>query len=86
MNLSLSPFSTIPRTLASRRTGTPADYGLFAANPLGEKVFSNDNEELNFSLAPHASVVFRYRILISSAILTPETTEAAYKDFLAADP
>ncbi|HKV25222.1 MAG TPA: PmoA family protein [Candidatus Acidoferrum sp.] len=58
-------------------------YGLFAANPLGEKVFSNGKEELNFSLAPHASATFRYRILISSAILTPEATEAAYRDFVA---
>lgn len=59
-------------------------YGLFAANPLGEKVFSNGKEELNFSLAPHASVTFRYRILISSAILTPEATEAAYREFVSA--
>ncbi len=56
-------------------------YGLFAANPLGQKIFSNGKEELNFSLAPHASVTFRYRILISSTIATPEATEAAYKDF-----
>jgi hypothetical protein len=61
-------------------------YGLFAANPLGQKIFSNGKEELNFSLAPHASVIFRYRIVISSAILTPEATEAAYKDFVAAYP
>jgi hypothetical protein len=59
-------------------------YGLFAANPLGQKIFSNGKEELNFSLAPHATVTFRYRILMSSAILTPEATEAAYSDFLAA--
>ncbi|MGB7281649.1 MAG: PmoA family protein [Candidatus Acidiferrum sp.] len=59
-------------------------YGLFAANPLGEKVFSNGKETLNFSLAPRASVTFRYRILISSAILTPEATETAYKEFAAA--
>ncbi|MGH9742747.1 MAG: PmoA family protein [Candidatus Acidiferrum sp.] len=59
-------------------------YGLFAANPLGEKVFSNGTEALNFSLASHANVTFRYRILISSAILTPEATEAAYKEFVAA--
>jgi hypothetical protein len=59
-------------------------YGLFAANPLGEKVFSEGKQELNFSLAARASVTFRYRILISSAIVTPETTEAAYKDFAAA--
>src|ERR1700722_4320196 len=58
-------------------------YGLFAANPLGQKIFSNGKEELNFSLVPHASATFRYRVLISSAILTPEATEAAYKDFIA---
>jgi hypothetical protein len=59
-------------------------YGLFAANPLGQKIFSEGKQELNFSLAPYASVTFRYRILISSAIATPEATEAAYKDFVAA--
>src|SRR5205807_9779162 len=59
-------------------------YGLFAANPLGQKIFSKGKQELSFSLAPHASVTFRYRILISSAITTPDTTEAAYKDFVAA--
>jgi len=59
-------------------------YGLFAANPLGQKIFSEGKQTLNFSLAPHASVTFRYRILISSAIATPESTEAAYKDFVAA--
>ena len=59
-------------------------YGLFAVNPLGQKIFTNGKEELNFSLAPHTSVTFRYRILISSAIATPEATEAAYKDFAAA--
>jgi hypothetical protein len=59
-------------------------YGLFAANPLGQKAFSNGKEELNFALAPHASATFRYRILISSAILTPEATETAYKEFAAA--
>lgn len=59
-------------------------YGLFAANPLGEKVFSNGKEELNLTLAPQQSVTFRYRILISSEITTPESTEAAYKAFVAA--
>ncbi len=57
-------------------------YGLFAANPLGQKVFSNGKEELNFSLAPHASATFRYRVVISSAILSSEATEALYKDFI----
>ena len=59
-------------------------YGLFAANPLGAKVFSNGNEEMNFSLGPNQSVTFRYRILISSDIATPESTEAAYQSFVSA--
>lgn len=42
------------------------DYGLFAANPLGQQVFSNGKENLDLSLAPGESVTFRYRILISS--------------------
>ncbi|HXN51480.1 MAG TPA: PmoA family protein [Candidatus Acidoferrum sp.] len=56
-------------------------YGLFAANPLGPKIFSNGKQELNFSLAPNQSVTFRYRVLISSEILTPEKSEAAYQSF-----
>jgi hypothetical protein len=59
-------------------------YGLFAANPLGQKVFSEGKQELNFSLAPNTSATFRYRILISSAISTSEATEAAYKEFVSA--
>lgn len=39
-------------------------YGLFAANPLGRKVFSNGKEELNLVLKPGQSVQFRYRILV----------------------
>lgn len=39
-------------------------YGLFAANPLGRKVFSNGKEELNFSLKPHQAATFRYRFVI----------------------
>jgi hypothetical protein len=57
-------------------------YGLFAANPLGQKIFSNGKEELNFSIPPHQSVTFRYRILISSEDTSPEKTEANYKEFV----
>jgi len=59
-------------------------YGLFAANPLGQKIFSEGKQQLNLSLVPGASATFRYRILISSAIATSDATEAAYKDFVAA--
>ena len=57
-------------------------YGLFAANPLGQKIFSNGKQELNFSLAPNQSVTFRYRILITSEFLTPEKSEVAYRSFV----
>ena len=57
-------------------------YGLFAANPLGQKIFSNGKEELNLSLAPHQSVTFRYRILISSEDVSGEKSETNYKQFL----
>jgi hypothetical protein len=41
-------------------------YGLFAINPLGQKVFSNGKEELNLSLKPGQSATFRYRVLVAS--------------------
>jgi len=41
-------------------------YGLFAANPLGQKVFSNGKETLNFHLKKGESVTFRYRIVIAA--------------------
>jgi hypothetical protein len=41
-------------------------YGLFAANPLGQKVFSNGRETLNFHLAAGQSATFRYMIIISA--------------------
>ena len=41
-------------------------YGLFALNPLGREVFSKGKETLNFSLQPHASVTFRYRVVVAS--------------------
>jgi hypothetical protein len=42
------------------------NYGLFAANPLGQKVFSNGKTILNFKLPKGQSVIFRYKILIAS--------------------
>jgi Methane oxygenase PmoA len=57
-------------------------YGLFAVNPLGRKIFSNGKEELNFSLAPGKSVIFRYRIIIHSGnFLTAENMNKQAIDF-----
>lgn len=41
-------------------------YGLFAANPLGEKIFTNGKSEKNLTLKKEDSVTFRYRILIDN--------------------
>jgi hypothetical protein len=41
-------------------------YGLFAANPLGQKEFSKGKEVLDFKLPAGKSVTFRYKVLINS--------------------
>jgi hypothetical protein len=51
------------------------DYGLFAANPLGQRVFSNGKETLGFALEAKQSVTFRYRILVVDGGLTAERAE-----------
>lgn len=43
------------------------DYGLFAANPLGQAIFSNGKEHMDLKLKPGQSVTFRYRVIITSA-------------------
>lgn len=41
-------------------------YGLFAANPLGEKIFTNNKSSKNLQLKKGESVTFRYRIVIDA--------------------
>ena len=57
-------------------------YGLFAANPLGQKVFSDGKEELAFALEPKQSASFRHRLLVLSAPFAADTAEAAWKEFV----
>jgi hypothetical protein len=56
-------------------------YGLFAANPLGQKALSDGREELNFALAPGASTTFRHRVLVVSGAATPARIEEEYRRF-----
>lgn len=42
------------------------NYGLFAANPLGQKVFSEGKQVLNYKLAKDQRTRFRYRIVIAT--------------------
>ncbi len=48
------------------------DYGLFAANTLGQKIFSDGENELNFSLKKGESVTFKYRLVIAAENLTDD--------------
>jgi Methane oxygenase PmoA len=56
-------------------------YGLFAANPMGEKIFTEGKKELNVAIEPGASIVFRHRILILTGQATPDVVERQYRAF-----
>jgi hypothetical protein len=48
-------------------------YGLFAANPLGEKIFTNGKSAKNLHLNVGESVTFKYRIVIEDGAHTTTT-------------
>ncbi len=56
-------------------------YGLFAANTLGQKVFSNGKEEMNFSIENGESATFRYRLAIFSGDPSIDEIEKMSKEF-----
>ena len=57
-------------------------YGLFSVNPLGRKIFSNGQEELNLTLQAGQSVTFRYRIVVhSGSALTAVEMNKFFADF-----
>jgi hypothetical protein len=55
-------------------------YGLFAANPLGDKQF-NEPKEFNFTLAPGKSVTFKYRVLVIDGKAGAEHIEREFRAF-----
>lgn len=58
-------------------------YGLFAANPLGEKIFTNGKSAKNLTLKKGESVTFKYRIVINNGgnTLTANQLNKAAVDF-----
>lgn len=50
-------------------------YGLFAANPLGEKIFTNGKSAKNLQLQKGESVTFRFRIVIDEGNKTTSAEE-----------
>ena len=57
-------------------------YGLFAVNPLGQGVFSNGKETLNFTIQPKQSATFRYRLVILEGTATTDQVETQYRQFV----
>lgn len=58
-------------------------YGLFAANPLGQKVFSEGKEELNLTLKQGEKTTFQYRIIVhSGSALTAAELNQRAADFV----
>ena len=57
-------------------------YGLFAANPLGQAIFSSGKEKLNFTLQPKMSATFRYRLVILNDPAPPNQAETQYRQFV----
>lgn len=56
-------------------------YGLFAANPLGQKIFSNGKEELNYKLKKDQSLQFKFRILIAEEAVNAATMNSYMQSF-----
>ncbi|MEJ5964020.1 PmoA family protein [Pedobacter immunditicola] len=57
-------------------------YGLFAANPLGQKEFSKGKEVLDYKLKAGQSVVFKYKVLINSGShLSDEQVNTEFNQF-----
>ena len=58
-------------------------YGLFAANPLGQRALSDGKQSLDFALGPKASATFRYRVAILSRPFAAGEIEELSRDFAA---
>ncbi len=56
-------------------------YGLFAANTLGQKVFSDGKEEMNFEIGPGQSASFKYRLAVFSQHPSEKEIEKMAKEF-----
>ncbi|SDM02682.1 Methane oxygenase PmoA [Kriegella aquimaris] len=56
-------------------------YGLFAANPLGQAVFSDGKEVLNFELDKGESTTFKHRIIVASKNLDKTDLDSRFEAF-----
>jgi hypothetical protein len=56
-------------------------WGLFAANPLGQKVFSKGKQVLGYAIPAKQSARLQYRLLILSRHVEPQDIEAEYRSW-----
>ena len=56
-------------------------YGLFAANPLGQEVFSDGKEALNLSLDQGEDITFKHRIIVASKNLEKTQLDSEFDKF-----
>jgi Family of unknown function (DUF6807) len=56
-------------------------YGLFAANPLGQAIFSEGQQRLDFTLEKGQRASFRYRLLVLPGPFSREQAEQAAAEF-----
>ncbi len=56
-------------------------YGLFAANPLGQAIFSKGKQSMNLTLKPGDAVTFRYRIVVLHGQASKEDMDKLAADF-----
>lgn len=56
-------------------------YGLFAANPLGQEVFSDGKERLNLTLQSGEDVTFKYRIIVASKDMGKSDLDSRFTQF-----
>lgn len=59
-------------------------YGLFAANPLGRKIFDPRQTAFNYTLEKGQSTTFRYRVVLYPRAVTPEEMNREADAFAAA--
>jgi hypothetical protein len=57
-------------------------YGLFAANPLGQAVFSDGDERLDAALAPGESLTVRYRLAVDAGVPDAASLDDRYRAFV----
>lgn len=58
-------------------------YGLFAANPLGQKIFDPKQSAMNYTIEKGKTAEFRYRVLLMPQATTPEEMNHQEETFAA---